>query len=93
MTAEEAHDIIKTRYNELSQITDYITKRINRKIIKFLQYFHIIRAIHKHLYNGILINAGEFRKEDDKHGGRVHFGGMQHTEMKAYFDGFPPNIL
>ncbi len=52
-----------------------------------------IRSIHKLLYAGILVNAGDFRRAIDPNSGYVGFGGMRPGEPRARYSGRPPSRI
>lgn len=52
-----------------------------------------VSALHEYLYNGILGNAGEFRKSSDPGNGYIGFGGPRHQRQRPQFRGVTPSKI
>ncbi len=92
---EEAFRIIEGRYNSLFAAIEASEPVVLTAVRKWNEhsYTHFALGIHGLLFDGLLNNAGKFRKASDGQGGQVWFGGQMRNEMRQQFAGSPPHLI
>ncbi len=94
--ARTAQDKIRSRYLTVGQTYENISQKYGRDgkgdVIPDLDtvLHQIALTLHDYLYQGILSNAGRYRKATDPGGGTIFFGGKQPGRRRMKFEGSPP---
>ncbi len=94
--ARSAQEKIKGRYLAIAQTYESISEKYGRdengSVASDLDrvLHQIALALHEYLYQGILSNAGRYRKATDPGGGTVFFGGKRPGRRTMKFKGSPP---
>jgi len=92
--AEKAHQKIASRYSALEQSYRQLTKQYQGPDSKLpVRLKHLAYAIHGFLFDRILSNAGQVRKNTDPKGGRIGFGGTRHQQQRSEFSGTTPSQI
>lgn len=89
--ADEALIAVSHRYTLLNDIF-VESDRINTAGDVRADPRDIPRIVHAVLYQGILLNAGQYRSADDPGGGHVYFGPPKHSRASS-FKGVPPAAI
>src|SRR5699024_9224121 len=84
------YQVLEQSYHSLSLAKDDKDQSEEARIaaIKFK-----IGILHRYLFNGILSNAGEYRKPSDPKGGYIGFGGAKHHRQQSKFKGTKPSNI
>ncbi|MCF8242003.1 MAG: Fic family protein [Melioribacteraceae bacterium] len=110
LPAAEAFLILQNRYQELEKKIELFISTLDKPDIKWqrlqlknlvvnndiypLVFYIYVKFFHSYLFDGILKNAGSFRKIDDPNNGKVGFGGLSpRTVASPKFLGANPNNI
>lgn len=99
LTAEEAQERIKSRQIILEKEYETFPERVVYPALKKDDgglgqvFMRLAIRFHEYLYDGILSNAGEYRKHSDPNQGRVWFGGQRGQRREHKFEGTHPNHI
>ncbi len=97
-SAEIALDLIFKRYTILQSnfvdIAEWIVTQADYKgDLRDIFKATIICGVHELLFEGVLSNAGQYRKSDEPKGGRVFFGGQRGDRRQSRFEGSLPHRI
>ena len=92
--AARAHQKIASRYSALEQSYRRLAKKYQGRDANLpVRLKQLAYAIHGFLFDGILSNAGQVRKNTDPKGGRIGFGGTRHQQQRSEFSGTTPTQI
>lgn len=95
--ASRAFNMIAARYQVIEQsyqalsLTKFEVESPDTNFISLFKFR--VCVLHEYLFNGILANAGKFRKSSDPENGRIGFGGLKHQGRQFKFRGATPSKI
>ena len=79
--------------SDIIAIGDSIREKVESEVSLSSELKSLALGAHYYLFDGILVNAGEYRKRSDPNRGVVYFGGNEPQGMEMKYEGeHPPKI-
>lgn len=94
--AREALQRVFERYSNLHQegYVEIAEGLLSREMLSFRSELHALPPVlHEFLYDGILTNAGQYRKTSEPNFGRVEFGGQRGQRARSRYRGTAPHKI